>query len=152
MATDRPVSCAGGCGVTQPLAKAFSMISYSTRSMVTALRSDRHHAGRLARGGTEPSGELGKVVGCVQPFECDAPLVVIDEVVPLRNQVAQRTGVVTERDAAVHASAGLFAGRVLALRFVDLVPVCEAQLDRSALGRQALALKKSRWLTHERPP
>ena len=64
---------------------------------------DREHAGRLARGGTDPPGELGEVVGQMELLRGLAPLVPVDEVVPLGNQVPERAPLVAERDPAVHA-------------------------------------------------
>src|SRR5690606_38896915 len=68
---------------------------------------DPEHAGRLARRRAQPPGEFREVVGRVQPVDTVAPAVLVDQVVPFRNQVAQRTTVVTERNTAVHAPAGL---------------------------------------------
>ena len=86
---------------------------------------DAEHARRLARCRAQPPGELGEVVGRVQAFDGIAPAVLVDQVVPLRNQVAQRTTVVAERNPAVHAAGGLGAQRVLGKVFVDFVPVVE---------------------------
>ena len=68
---------------------------------------DAEHAGGLARRRAEPAGELGEVVGRVQPLGRGPPVAAPDQVVPLRDQVAQRAAVVAERDAAVHAPPGL---------------------------------------------
>src|SRR5215831_10347782 len=69
--------------------------------------ADGHHAGGLARGRAEPAGELGEVVGGVQPLARARPVVAPDEIVPFRDEVPQRAAVVAERDAAVHAASGL---------------------------------------------
>src|SRR4029079_16850280 len=68
---------------------------------------DSEYAGPLTRRRTEPAGELGKIVRGVETIDGRTPLVVIDEIVPIRNQVAERTSLVAERDAAVHASRAL---------------------------------------------
>ena len=68
---------------------------------------DAEHARRLARRRAQPAGELGEVVGGVQPVDGVAPVVAVDEVVPVGDQVAERAAVVAERDAAVHAAPGL---------------------------------------------
>ncbi len=70
---------------------------------------DAEHAGRLARRGAEPPGELGEVVGGVEAVDGLAPVVPVDEVVPVGDEVAERAAVVAERDAAVHAAARLRA-------------------------------------------
>lgn len=49
------------------------------------------HTGSLARRRTDPSSELRKVVGFVQPIDGFLPLVLVHEVVPLRNEVVDRT-------------------------------------------------------------
>ena len=75
---------------------------------------DAEHARRLARRRAQPAGELREVVRRVQPLDRVAPPVAVHEVVPLGDQVAQRTAVVAERDTAVHAAAGLVAKGVVA--------------------------------------
>src|SRR5262249_44286121 len=84
------------------------------------------HAGGFAGGPTHASCEFGKTVGRVQPIDRGAPLAAIDEVVPVRNAIAQRTSLMTERNAAVHAARGLLANLWLGQREVDLVPVVDA--------------------------
>ena len=51
---------------------------------------DRQHAGRLARRRADQPRELGEVVRLVQPVQREPPLAAADEVVPLRDQVAER--------------------------------------------------------------
>ena len=94
---------------------------------------DAQHARRLARRRAQPAGELGEVVGGVQPFDRVAPAVPAHQVVPLRDQVAQRTSVVAERNTAVHAAGRLLAQGLVVEVLVDLVPVAQAQRDRPAL-------------------
>src|SRR5699024_9209826 len=77
------------------------------------------------------------------------------QVVPLRDQVAQRAALVAERDAAVHAAAGL-AGqrrRVLLAAGIDLLEIHQPYRDRAA-GRQLAVtdLEKSAWVSHGSPP
>jgi hypothetical protein len=64
---------------------------------------DGENAGRFARGGTQATGELGKVVGGMQLLHGGLPVVARDEVVPLGDAIAQRASVVAEGDAAIHA-------------------------------------------------
>ena len=101
---------------------------------------DRHggpvngqHAGRLAGCWAEPAGELGKVVGGVQPLARGRPVAAPDEIVPFGDEVSQRAAVVAERDAAVHAASCLGPDdRQEALPVVDLVPVPHSLPDRAA--------------------
>src|SRR5918994_1727969 len=65
---------------------------------------DAEDARRLARCRAQPAGELGEVVGGVEPVHRAVPVVAPDQVVPLRDDVAQRAALVAERDAAVHAA------------------------------------------------
>ena len=95
---------------------------------------DREHAGGLARRRADQPGELGEVVGLVQAVEREPPLAAADEVVPLRDQVAERAALVAERDAAVHAAPPLLAQLVGRQREEDLVVVVGARA-RIALRR-----------------
>ena len=70
---------------------------------------DAEHARALARRRAQPAGELREVVGGMQPLDRVAPAVAAHQVVPLRDQVAQWTAVVAERNAAVHAPRRLLA-------------------------------------------
>ena len=83
------------------------MISTSTCLIVTGSCVDAEHARRLARRRAQPAGELREVVRRVQPVDRVPPVVAVDEVVPVGDQVAERAAVVAERDAAVHAAPGL---------------------------------------------
>ena len=114
---------------------------------------DAQHAGRLAGGRAQPAGELGEVVGGVQPLNRFLALVPPDEVVPLRNEVAQRAALVAERDAAVHAAAGLALQDTLFLGLVDLLPVHDADRNGTArLGFTLTYFQKSAWISHRSPP
>src|SRR5262245_61350652 len=93
----------------------------------------------------------------MQPFERFSPLPAIDQVVPLRNQVVDRTArgqslddgaCVTERHAAIHATGALLAEQRLVGVAVKLAPHAAA-FDRSIRHRQfAREIHKTSWLTH----
>jgi hypothetical protein len=51
---------------------------------------DAEHAGALARRGAHAAGKLGEVVRLQQPVQRLAPAALVHQVVPLRDQVAQR--------------------------------------------------------------
>ncbi len=70
---------------------------------------DLEHAGRLAGSRTEASGELREVVRAVELLARLGPPVAIDEVVPVRDQVAERAAAVAKGNAALHAPGALFA-------------------------------------------
>ena len=108
-ATVLPVATRGGCGrdpalVPGPVDDLDLDLLDRDRVLV-----DAEHARGLARRRAQPAGELGEVVGGVQPLDRVVPVVAVDEVVPVGDQVAERAAVVAERDAAVHAAAGLLA-------------------------------------------
>src|SRR5262249_39658339 len=113
---------------------------------------DAKHTCRLARRRTEPSRKFGKVVGRVQPLDGISPVLAIDQVVPVRNQIAEWTAVVAERNAAVHTPAGLCLELVSRKRGVDLLPIQDACLDGSTLWCFALPLQEAGGFTHARPP
>ena len=114
---------------------------------------DAEHARRLARRRAQPAGELREVVGGVQPFDRVAPTVPAHQVVPFRDQVAQRTTVVAERDTAVHAARRLLAQGLVVEVLVDLVPVAQPQRDRPALRQFPMCvLQEAARISHARPP
>ena len=77
---------------------------------------DIERAGRFARGGADPAGKLGEIVGRMEDVERVLPVVFIDEVVPVRDDVVHRTAVVAIGNAAVHAARRLPAQLLLAQR------------------------------------
>ena len=91
-------------GAPSPRSKARSMIETSTALIVTGVVVDAEHARALARRRAQPAGELREVVGRVQALDRVAPVVAVDEVVPVGDDVAERAALVAERDAAVHAA------------------------------------------------
>ena len=109
---------------------------------------DLEHAGRLARSRAEPAGELGEVVRSVELLERLLPTVAIDEVVPVGDEVPDRTAVMTERDAALHAAGGLLAQLDERQRADELAEVADA-LRRRPLGRlDAVQVEEGADLAH----
>src|SRR5690606_18953720 len=96
---------------------------------------DAEHARRLARGGAEPPGELGEVVGGVQALNRLAPVVPVDQVVPFGDEVPEGAAVVAERDAAVHAAGRLLGDGAAVEVLVDLAPVADADVDGAVRGQ-----------------
>src|SRR6478752_1268031 len=95
---------------------------------------DLQHARRLAGCGAQPPRELGEVVRAVQLLARLGPAVAVDEVVPVRDQVADRAAVVTERHAALHAAGSLRAQVCERQRADELADVADA-LAGGAAGR-----------------
>ena len=96
--------------------------------------ADLQHAGGLAGRRAQPPGELREVVGGVQLLDRLAPAVAVDEVVPVRDQVAQRAAVVAERHAALHAARALVA-QALDGQLLDELLVVRRALAGVALRR-----------------
>jgi hypothetical protein len=116
------------------------------------VRVDAEDAGRLAGCRAEPSREFGEVVGGVEPLDGGRPVVAIDEVVPLRDEVPERAALVAERDAAVHAASALVAGRLVVERLVDLAPVPQAHRYGAPARQFAAELDEPGRLTHGPTP
>src|SRR5690606_674571 len=106
---------------------------------------------RLARRRTQPPGPFREIVGRMQPVDGRFPAIAVDEVVPVRNQVAERTALMAEGNAAVHAARALFARRRFGRGEIDLAPVLEPLIDRPRLRLDPIELQKSRDLTHAPP-
>src|SRR5690606_18729695 len=89
---------------------------------------DAEHAGALARRGTGAARELREVVRLVQAIERVAPAALVDEVVPLRNQVVHWAAVLrlAERHAAVHAASTLDLEMLLGGVRQDLGEIADA--------------------------
>ena len=111
---------------------------------------DPEDARRLTRRRAQPSRELGEVVRRVQTLDRVTPLIAVDQIVPVRDQVAERAPVVAERDPTIHAACGLVVELLGGKRLVHLVPVLEPNRHRTMLRRRPIELHESCWLTHVR--
>jgi len=113
---------------------------------------DANHASRFTGSRAQPASEFREIVCGVEAFDGLAPMITVDKVVPIRNEIAERAAVVTERDAAVHASTGLGTDLVCWKFLVDLFPVTKSNWNRSAFRQLPFPLKETCCFTHERPP
>src|SRR5262249_46355617 len=109
---------------------------------------DAEHARAFARGWTQSPGELGEVVGRVQPLDGVTPAVLVDEIVPVGDEGAERATLMTERNAAVHAPRALLSQIVDREGQVHLLPVAQALGDRPRRPLLALDFEKAGGLTH----
>src|SRR5690606_8576402 len=118
---------------------------------------DVKRAGRFTRRRADASGELRKIVGRVQVARGFPPAAVVDEIVPVRNLVVDRTarraglnraGAVAIGNAAIHAARGLVAYRGLVERNDEFPVVMHPLLHRSVAAVLARDLEKTRYLTH----
>src|SRR4029077_14442362 len=89
-----------------------------------------------------------EVVRLEQHVQGVLPPVLVNEVVPLGDDVPERAPVVAERDAAVHAPGALGAKLVLGERVVYLVPVEDAVADRPPLRRLPLVFLEAGRQSH----
>ena len=96
-------------------------------------------AGGFAQSGADPAGELWVAVRGNQAVYGQIPLALVDQVVPLRDQVIQRAAAehtaqldaaLAEGDAAVHAACALGLLLVGMQRDVKLVKILDALLGR----------------------
>mmetsp|Transcript_23427 Transcript_23427/g.67264 ORF Transcript_23427/g.67264 Transcript_23427/m.67264 type:complete len:944 (+) Transcript_23427:2462-5293(+) len=98
---------------------------------------DAQHTGALAGGGADAASELGEVVGLQQPVQGLLPILLVDQLVPLGDQVAKWAsagGRLAEWHAAVHAPGCLCLELLLVRLVVDLLEV------RQPPGALAVAL------------
>ena len=130
-----PVSDSGGCGVIHPASQARSTIATSTCLMVTgsALMPSTQAASHGA-GHNRPVNSGKLLVACSLSM-ASAPVAVVDEVVPFRDQVAQRTCLVAEGNTAIHAAPRLLFQTPGIEVLVDLLPILNANLDRAPFGK-----------------
>ena len=91
---------------------------------------DVEDARRLARGRTDPTGDFRKVVRRMQRVDGALPVLLVDEVVPVRNDVVDGTAAHAERGAAVHAACALNCGLLVRQARDELAPVLDAFLRR----------------------
>ena len=150
-ATVLPVRRAGGSGTIQPSVEGAlgdRQLDLLDRHRVVV---DRQHARRLARRRADPAGELGEVVGRVELVDRLAPLAAVDEVVPVGDQVAERTALVAERDPAVHAPRALALQLGLRLQAEVLLVVVHALLRVALVEADPVDLQERAELAHYAP-
>ena len=80
------------------------------------------------------------------------PLVAIDQVVPVRDQVVDRAALVAERNAAIHAARRLLAQLRLRQRLDEFVPGLAAHLRLVVAAVVPLDLEKAGRLAHAGGP
>ena len=149
-ATFLPVRRGGITGSIQPSSQPRSTIAHSMVLIVTGLSSMLSvHAASQGAGQIRPVNS-GKIVGRMQGFERCSPLVAIDEVIPIRDQIVDRAAVMTERNAAIHATRRLHTRLGCGQGFDKLVPIAPANVGFIIRPVLALDLKKPGWSAH--PP
>src|SRR5436190_5072682 len=109
---------------------------------------DVERAGRLTRRRADPPGEFGEIVGRMQCLQRGLPLVAIDEVVPVRDQVVDWAAFVTERNTAIHAARRLLAVLGVGQRLDELPPAAAADIRLVVTPLLAFDLEKAGRPTH----
>ncbi len=102
----------------------------------------------FARGRTDTTGELREIVGRVQHLDRRPPVTLIDQVVPIRDQVVYRAAFMAERNPAIHATRTLLADLLFRQRDRELVVVGDAVGDRRITAVQARNLFEASWFAH----
>src|SRR5258708_1466159 len=118
-------------------------------------RLDRHrvvvdveHARGFARRGAHAAGELGDV-GCrVQDVERLAPVVAVNEIVPVGNDVVHRAAGLAEGNAAVHAARALLRHLLVGERPYEFLVDLDALRNRRIGPVLALDLHEAGDLAH----
>ncbi len=113
---------------------------------------DVESARRFARRRADAPGEFREVVGRMQGLQRCQPLIAIDEVVPVRDQVVDRAAVVAERDAAIHAARRLLARLRRGQRLDELRPAAAADIGLLIGPVAPLDLEKPRRSAHRSVP
>ncbi len=104
----------------------------------------------LARGGADAAGELGEIVGRMEVARGFLPIVLINEIVPVRDLVVDGAARIAMAigDAAIHAARGLVFHFRLGERDRELVMVPDAVRGGLVALFLAIYFKKARYLTH----
>ena len=112
---------------------------------------DPKHAGRFARRRTDASGKFREIIRGVQHANRFFPLVAINEIVPVGNDVGHGTAGVAERNSAIHAARRLRAHFFFAERLIDFEIVVDALVNGAARRQFARVFLESGNLTHGSP-
>ncbi len=113
---------------------------------------DAQHAGFLARRRADAAGEFGEIVGGMQGLDRRLPVLAVNEVVPVRNDVVDRAARHAERDAAIHAARSLSRRRLVRQACIELAVVLLAGLFGLVRLREALVLHETGDLPHSTVP
>ena len=114
-------------------------------------------AGGLTQGRADPARELRETVGGAQAAECQLPLALIDQVVPLGDQVAagghaaDHHACLAEGDAAVHAAGCLGLLLLPGEPDVKFVKVFNALQRRNIRAGLARVIHKTSEFCHDVP-
>jgi hypothetical protein len=147
-ATRLPVLRSGSCGTTQPSSQPLSMMKCSIDLMPTGslLMLSVHDASHGA-GHTRPVNS-GKLFVWCSVSRAVLPLLLVHEIVPVRDDVVHRASRLAERDAAVHAARALLGRGVVGKREDELAVVVDALGDGLRHLLDSLQLQEACDLAH----
>src|SRR5665213_3284040 len=109
---------------------------------------DVERARGFAGCGADAPGELGEIVGRMQRRQRRLPLVPVDQVVPVRNDVVDWAAGLAERNSAIHAARTLLRRCRIVQRQHELAVMLEPLGDRLRHFGDALELEESGDLAH----
>src|SRR3984893_5287076 len=112
---------------------------------------DAQYASRFAGGGTNAAGKLREIIGGGQYAERFFPVIAINEVIPVRNDIGDGTPGVAKRNAAIHAARGLHAHFLFRKRLVNLEIIVDAFFNRAPSPHLAGVFLKPGDFTHRAP-
>jgi hypothetical protein len=87
----------------------------------------------------------------VQDGQRVLPLVAVDQVVPVRDDVVDRAAVMAERDAAIHAARSLRLEGLIGQRLRELAPRMDPLRHLLVVAVLAFDLEEPGRLAHQRP-
>ncbi len=148
-ATRLPLWCDDTSGSIQPSAQPRSTIACSIVLIVTgcSMRFSVHDASHGA--GQMRPVKSGKLLVRCSARERRLHVRLIDEVVPVGNEIVDRAGVMAERRAAIHAARALAAQLLVGQRLRELAPVLEALVDRGVGALAPAELEKTGRIAHD---
>ena len=135
------------------------LIGLVGQRLLDGLDGDRNvlevqRAGFLARRRTDAAGELREIVGRMQVADRVVPVLVVDEVVPVRNLVvdgaARRPMAIGH--AAIHAARSLFLDLLVRHRQREFAEMPDAVRSRLVLVHLPVDLEKTCYLAHVSVP
>jgi len=112
---------------------------------------DTEHARCFARGRADTPGELWKVIGGVKLTDGLLPASLVYKVIPVGDEIVDRTTGVTEGNAAIHAARGLFAQFWLMKIRIDLEPIIHPLRCWPPRRKFARIIEEAGDLTHVAP-
>ena len=110
--------------------------------------ADAQNARSFTRRRAHTSRELWKIVGRMQAVDRLAPSAAVNQIVPIRNDVAERATLVAEGNPAIHAAGALRAQLVFGHLEIEFAPILQALADRTPRRNLAFDLHEAGNLAH----